>query len=94
MYRIRTTRHFEKSLRRCEKRGLPMELLFEAIELLRLTGTLPVDKYRPHKLVGKRAGQWECHINGKKSDWLLVWEQNDTELTLLLIDTGSHSDIF
>lgn len=94
MYKIRTTRHFEKSLRRCEKRGLPMKLLFEAIELLRCTGTLPIEKYRPHKLSGKREGQWECHINGKKSDWLLVWEQDDTNLTLLLIDTGSHSDIF
>ena len=34
---------------------------------------------------------WECHI---EPDWLLVWEQNDTELTLLMIETGTHSDIF
>ncbi|MDE5554647.1 MAG: type II toxin-antitoxin system YafQ family toxin [Muribaculaceae bacterium] len=34
---------------------------------------------------------WECHI---EPDWLLVWEQNDMELILLLIDTGSHSDLF
>lgn len=33
----------------------------------------------------------ECHI---QSDWLFVWGQNDTELTLLLTGTGSHSDLF
>jgi mRNA interferase YafQ len=33
----------------------------------------------------------ECHI---QPDWLLVWKQDDTELTLLLTDTGAHSDLF
>ncbi|MBD5292689.1 MAG: type II toxin-antitoxin system mRNA interferase toxin, RelE/StbE family [Bacteroides sp.] len=46
------------------------------------------------KLSGNYAGQWECHINGRNSDWLLVWEQNDNALTLLMIRTGSHSDLF
>lgn len=62
----------------------------DCLSLLAETGTLP-PKYRPHRLVGRYAGAWECHI---EPDWLLVWEQNDTELTLLMIDTGSHSDIF
>ena len=46
---------------------------------------------RAHKFTGNRNGQWECHI---EPDWLLVWEQNDTELKLLLINTGTHSDLF
>nr|WP_300503983.1 type II toxin-antitoxin system YafQ family toxin [uncultured Duncaniella sp.] len=29
-----------------------------------------------------------------RADWLLIWEQNDTELVLLMLDTGSHSDLF
>ena len=29
-----------------------------------------------------------------KPDWLLVWEQNDDELTLLMLTTGTHSDVF
>ena len=33
----------------------------------------------------------ECHI---QPDWLLVWAQNDTELILVFVDTGSHSDLF
>ena len=53
-------------------------------------GTLPPE-YRPHKLTGKYQENWECHI---QPDWLLVWEQRDSELILILIETGSHSDIF
>ena len=37
------------------------------------------------------SGYWECHIT---PDWLLIWEQNNKELILLLVDTGSHSDLF
>lgn len=43
---------------------------------------------------GDYAGMWERHIGGRNSDWLMVWSQNDTELTLLMLRTGSHSDIF
>ncbi len=84
---------FKKDYKRLKKRGLPLHLLREAIEILVKTGTLP-EKYRPHKLEGKYKGKWECHINGKNSDWLMVWDQNDFELTLLMLRTGSHSDIF
>ena len=89
-YSIDTTKKFNKARKKCIKRGLNFEQFKECIYLLSSTGTLPA-KYRPHKLVGKYAGAWECHI---EPDWLLVWEQNDTELILLLIDTGSHSDLF
>ena len=27
-------------------------------------------------------------------DWLMTWEQNDTQLTLLFLQTGTHSDLF
>ena len=36
-------------------------------------------------------GCWECHIT---SDWLLIWQQDDKQLRLILVDTGSHSDLF
>lgn len=67
-----------------------MGLLQEVITLLAQTGTLPA-QYKAHKLSGDRIGEWECHI---KPDWLLVWEQNDTDLILLMLNTGTHSDIF
>ena len=72
------------------KRGLPMEDLQRAITILASTGSLP-QEYRPHRLSGNRTGEWECHI---KPDWLLVWEQDDDKLILLMLNTGTHSDIF
>ena len=89
-FRIKTTKRFEKDLKRCQKRGLNMQLIFEAMKLLSATGTLPAE-YRPHKLSGKRHNQWECHI---QPDWLMTWEQDDTQLTLLFLQTGTHSDLF
>lgn len=89
-YQIYTTHRFDKSLVKMRKRGLPIPAFQEVVKLLMTDGVLP-SKYRPHKLSGKYSKCWECHIT---PDWLLIWEQNDMELTLLLVDTGSHSDLF
>lgn len=58
--------------------------------LLEQDGKLP-NKYKPHKLSGNFSECWECHI---KPDWLLIWQQFDDELILLLLNTGTHSDLF
>ena len=89
-YEVRMTRTFRKDTERCRKRGLDMELLKTAVRLLDVNGKLPVE-YLPHKLTGNYAGCWECHL---KLEWLMIWEQNDTELTLLFTGTGTHSDLF
>lgn len=90
MYRIGYTNRFKKEFKRCLKRGLDITKLEDAIELLRLTGNLP-PQYKPHKLSGDYAGCWECHL---QPDWLLIWQQNDDELILMFMNTGSHSDLF
>ncbi len=89
-YTIIPSKRFLKDMKRCEKRGYNMQLIKDAIAQLAETGTLPAT-YRPHKLSGQYAGMWECHL---KPDWLLIWEQNDTELILLFTGTGTHSDLF
>ena len=90
MYQVQMTRTFRKDVKLCRKRGYDMELLKRTIMQLEASGSLP-EHYRPHKLSGNYAGCWECHIKG---NWLLIWEQNDQELTLLFTGTGSHSDLF
>lgn len=90
MYSINYTKRFEKDLKRCKKRGLDIRLIKEVVALLAANGTLPM-KYRPHKLVNQKEETWECHI---QPDWLMTWYQNDTELTLLFLQTGTHSDLF
>ncbi len=74
----------------CERRGYDMELLREAIRILSTEGKLP-EKYLPHQLHGDRKRQWECHI---QPNWLLVWQQHDRELVLVMLNTGTHADLF
>ena len=89
-YKIILSKRFEKDMKRCQKRGYNMQLIKEAIMLLAETGTLPAE-YKPHLLHGDRRGQWECHI---QPDWLLIWEKRDQELLLVMLNTGTHSDLF
>ncbi len=89
MYTIQTTNKFEKDFARCVRRNYDLSALYQVLEILASSGKLPRE-YKPHKLKGKYTGLW-CHI---RPDWLLVWEQNDSPLTLLFMRTGTHSDLF
>ncbi len=90
MYKVVNTKRFKKAFKKCVKRGLDIKMLEDVIDSLIATGTAPKE-CRPHKLSSKFNFAWECRIG---PDWLLVWEQYDDELTLIFIDTGTHSDIF
>lgn len=89
-YHVIISNQFKKDFKRCIKRGLNMRLITDAMDLLEENGALPAE-YRPHKLTGDKQGIWECHI---QPDWLMTWEQNNDLLTLLFLQTGTHSDIF
>ena len=89
-YCISYTNRFKKDLKRCAKRGLDISKIQVAVMLLQNSGSLPAE-YRPHKLSGNFQNNWECHIT---PDWLMVWEQNEEQLTLLFLMTGTHSDLF
>lgn len=89
-YKFTTTKQFERDVKRCIKRGYPMDDMKAVIDDLVDDGKVDA-KYKPHQLSGNRQGQWECHIH---PDWLLVWKQNNEELTLLMLNTGTHSDLF
>lgn len=90
MYEVRFTTTFKKSYKLMKKRGLNLNLLDEVIDILRQGRKLD-EKYRDHALSGNYQGFRECHI---KPDWLLVYLLEDDILTLTLINTGSHSDLF
>lgn len=89
-YRLVLTGKFKKSLKLAKKRGLDISLMENVVDTL-LQG-LPLDeKYRDHELKGKYKGFRECHI---QPDWLLIYLQEDNVLTLTLVDTGTHADLF
>ncbi len=89
-YKICFTTSFKKSYKLCKRRGYDMSLFDEVYNLLVDNGCLP-EKYLPHQLHGKLRGIWECHIT---PDWILLWDKNDKELTLYLMDTGTHADLY
>lgn len=89
-YKLSTSKNFLRDLKTCKKRGYDIEKLWGVIGKLQNGEPLP-PSCRPHKLSGNHEGEWECHI---APNWLLIWEQNDTELTLLMLSTGTHSDLF
>jgi mRNA interferase YafQ len=88
MRRIRQQSRFRTDLRRQKRRGCDLEELIAVVELLAEDGGLPA-AYRPHRLTGEWKGVWECHI---EPDWLLIYEVTPNEV--LLIRTGTHSDLF
>ena len=90
MYSVEYTKVFKKSLKKSVKRGLNPNLVEEAVAILSDKGKLPAS-YKAHKLHGNLEGIWECHL---MPDWLMIWEQNDNELTLLFLNNGTHSDLF
>ena len=90
MYEIVYTGQFKKSLKLCVRRGLDIHQFITVLDILQKDGILPPE-YFSHKLQGKYKGCWECHIN---PDWLMVWRQDDKQLQLILVDTGTHSDLF
>lgn len=89
-YRLILTGKFKKSLKLAKKRGLDLSLIDEVVNMLQ-RGDVLDKKYRDHELKGKYAGFRECHI---QPDWLLIYLIEDDVLTLTLVDTGTHADLF
>ena len=90
MYIIKFTSAYKKSYKLMKKRGMDLSLLNEVVDKLR-QGMPLEEKHHDHELKGKFAGFRECHI---KPDWLLIYLLENEILTLTLVDTGSHSDLF
>ena len=89
-YALFDTNRFKKDVKRNQKSGLDLDLLVNAVVILTTTGTLPAT-YKPHPLVGNYTGYMECHI---QPDYLLVWQQNDNDLIIICVASGSHAHIF
>lgn len=80
---------FKRDVKRCQKRGLPLDELCAVIHQL-LQGKNLDEKYKAHPLTGNHKGEWECHL---RPDRLHLWEQQEDNLILLMLNTGTHSDI-
>ena len=89
-YTIAYTARFERDYKRVLKRGWNEALIQKVIMLLVQKEKLAA-KHKVHKLSGNYSDCWECHI---LPDWLLMWYINEKDNELVLVRTGSHSDLF
>lgn len=90
MYNLRFTNKIQRNIKLMKKRGKDLDKLTVVLKLLQNGEELP-SKYKDHALTGNYIGCRECHI---EPDWLLVYEIKNEELIILLLTTGSHSDLF
>ena len=91
-YQIRYTSGFKRNYKQIKKQGKDVNKLKYIVNKL-ANGLELETKYKNHMLTDSKNYKncKECHI---ESDWLLVYQYVDNELILILVATGSHSELF
>ncbi len=89
-YSVDFTTQFKKDIKLAKKQGKDTDKIFEVVEKLANDEVLDA-KYKDHCLTGDYKDCRECHI---EPDWLLIYKKYESELILMLIRTGSHSELF
>ena len=79
---------FKKDFKKLQSSGKNLQKLADVIRMLANEEELP-ERNRDHALIGDYVDHRECHIT---PDWLLIYQTTETEL--LLVRTGSHSELF
>ena len=91
IFGIRQTSQFKKDFKLCVKRGLNIDEFTNVIIKLRNGEALP-EYYKDHQLQSSKHYKncRELHI---EPDWLLIYKYTTDNVILLLVRTGSHSDL-
>lgn len=90
-YQIKYTKEFKKSMKKLMKQGKNIDKLLNIVD--KLSKGIPLEiKYRDHALYNDSRFQncRDCHI---EPDWVLIYKYLDESLILLLVNTGSHSEV-
>lgn len=91
MYLVRSTSAYRKELKRVSRhQNFDEDTLNKIIDTLK-TGERLEAKCHDHQLTGEFKDYRECHI---KNDLLLVYQKLDNILVLLLVEIGTHDDLF
>jgi len=90
VFKVKTTKQFEKDFRLMVKQGRNTEKLKAVMKRLADEESLDM-RYKDHKLIGNLEGHRECHI---EPNWLLLYRIKQNERAIIFVRTGSHSDIF
>jgi mRNA interferase YafQ len=93
MYTIRRLKDFEISVQRLKHSGIKFSVkkrIEQTIDILAEGQKLPLS-YKDHSLKGELSKYRECHI---QSDLLLIYKIEKENLILVLVNIGSHSQLF
>lgn len=88
MKNLNFSNKFKKDFKAAKRRGKDEKKLHQIVSLL-INGEKIPEKHRLHRLKGEFHDCYELHI---EPDWLLIFEM--TEHEVLILRTGSHSDLF
>lgn len=90
-YDVIYSKKFKKSLKKVTKQGKDINKLLDIVDKLATKETLE-PKYKDHALYDDKRfkGCRDCHI---EPDWVLIYKYLEEKIVLLLVNTGSHSDI-
>lgn len=83
---------FKKQYKKAAKQGKNLDKIDEVIDKLAKHEVLE-PKYKDHILINDKYYKncRECHI---EPDRLLIYQYENNNLNLLLVETGSHSELF
>lgn len=90
MLTITETSRFKRDVRKIKKQGKELAKLAAIVRQLQIQNSLPAQN-KDHPLTGNWRGYQECHI---EPDWLLIYQIDLSRNILVLVRTGSHSDLF
>ncbi|MBQ8892770.1 MAG: type II toxin-antitoxin system YafQ family toxin [Bacilli bacterium] len=90
-YKVKYSKEFKKSLKKVIKQGKNIDKLLDVVDILSQKQQLD-SKYKDHVLYNDKRFKdcRDCHI---ESDWVLIYKYLENEIVLLLVNTGSHSDV-
>lgn len=91
MYLVKENKKFRKSVRKYLRSGrIEREDIENVVEIL-VSGEKLESRHKDHELKGNFNGIRECHI---ESDLLLLYQIDEENKILFLVNVGSHSELF
>ena len=90
MFLLKYSNHFKKDLKYYKHDHAVLVELEKVLDILAKGEKLP-SKNSNHRLTGEFKDYFECHI---RPDVLLIYKIEKSEITILLLRIGSHSELF
>ena len=91
MLAVSEIKAYRKAIKKYSKlASFDIKKVEEVVKIIQRKETLD-RKYKDHELKGKLQGIRECHI---KPDLLLLYQIDEENKILFLINIGSHSELF